>query len=78
MISYVDQANQLTERTIELHHLVLNPPAWYAVCWDHLRQDVRTFRCDRMKSARLQDETFVPRSWDDFSFVMEGNPTAEI
>ena len=77
-IRYADQANQPTDRVIELHHLVLNPPAWYAVCWDHLRQGVRTFRCDRMKSAQLLDGTFGPRPWEDFSSAMEGNPTIAV
>ena len=78
MIFSEDQDSQITKRVIELHHLVLNPPAWYAVCWDHLREDVRTFRCDRIKSAKITDVTFAPRPWCDFSFVMDGNPTVEV
>jgi predicted DNA-binding transcriptional regulator YafY len=74
---YIDQKGAVTERRFEPHFLTLNPPAWYVVGWDHLRQAPRTFRSDRMKDARVTDETFTPGNWADFSHVMDGNPTRE-
>lgn len=75
---YLDGKGQETCRLIEPHFLVLNPPIWYAVCWDHLRQDVRSFRCDRMLRVELQSSTFDLRPWHDFQHAMDGNPTSTI
>jgi proteasome accessory factor BC len=36
-------------------------PHWYVHTWDHTRDDERSFRLDRMRSARLTDEEFEPR-----------------
>lgn len=77
-IQYEDQFGKATERDIEPHFLILNPPAWYIVGWDRLRQANRTFRCDRIATTTLQDNTFVPKRWAAFSQTMEGNPTREI
>ncbi|NKB28027.1 MAG: WYL domain-containing protein [Rhodobacteraceae bacterium] len=56
----------------------LNPPIWYAMCWDDLRQDIRSFRCDRMHQVALQPQGFELRPWSDFQVSMEGNPTEKI
>jgi predicted DNA-binding transcriptional regulator YafY len=36
-------------------------PHWYVHTWDRTRDGERSFRLDRMRSARLQDEEFEPR-----------------
>ena len=36
-------------------------PYWYVHTWDRTRDAQRSFRLDRMRSARLQRETFEPR-----------------
>jgi predicted DNA-binding transcriptional regulator YafY len=77
-IIYRDAQDQETTRTIEIHYLILNPPIWYAMCWDHLRQDIRSFRCDRMHQATLQRENFELLPWSDFQTAMEGNLTHKI
>jgi predicted DNA-binding transcriptional regulator YafY len=77
-IHYQDGKSALTEREIEPHFLLLNPPIWYAVCWDHLRQQNRTFRCDRMRDATLTNQSFTPRPWSEFEASMAGNPTRTI
>ncbi|MEM8915397.1 MAG: WYL domain-containing protein [Pseudomonadota bacterium] len=76
-LRYVDRNGVATERLFEPHFLTLNPPVWYVVGWDHLRRDARTLRSDRMRDAKVTDITFALRPWDDFSYVMEGNPTRE-
>lgn len=77
-ITYRDAQNKETVRSIEVHYLILNPPIWYAVCWDHLRQDIRSFRCDRMHQVALGRPSFELRPWSDFQMAMEGNPTHRI
>lgn len=74
-LHYVDQKGALTERLFEPHYLMLNPPVWYAVGWDHLRDAARTFRTDRIKDAKVSKATFTPRPWSDFAESMENNPT---
>ncbi|MCH2077009.1 MAG: WYL domain-containing protein [Rhodobacteraceae bacterium] len=76
-VEYRDRADQVTTRTIEPHFLLLNPPVWYAVCWDHLRGAVRTFRCDRMHEARVTSAAFEPGPWADFASAAEGTETRE-
>jgi proteasome accessory factor BC len=37
-------------------------PHWYVHTWDRTRDDERSFRLDRMRSAELTDDDFEPRS----------------
>ncbi len=76
--TYHDAQGIETKRTIEVHFLVLNPPIWYAMCWDDLRQDIRSFRCDRMQRVAVLPQGFGMRPWPDFQSAMEGNPTRSI
>jgi predicted DNA-binding transcriptional regulator YafY len=50
-----------TERAIEPETLFYNEGVWYVEAFCRLRQDVRSFRLDRMTAFRLLNETFVPR-----------------
>ncbi|MBB5514228.1 putative DNA-binding transcriptional regulator YafY [Rubricella aquisinus] len=77
-IRYKDGQAAMTSRQVEPHFLLHNPPIWYAVCWDHLRQQNRTFRCDRMQGATVTEQSFTPRPWSAFETDMVGNPTREI
>jgi predicted DNA-binding transcriptional regulator YafY len=71
-IHYRDASGEETERAIEPHYLLLSYPVWYALSWDDLRNEVRTFRCDRIERARLLDEAFRPRRFTEFEREMEG------
>ncbi|MGI9488273.1 MAG: helix-turn-helix transcriptional regulator [Geminicoccaceae bacterium] len=77
-IYYQDGENKQTIRAVEPHYLIQNPPVWYVMCWDHLRRQVRTFRCDRISNAVVTDDTFKLRPWSDFELAMEGNTTSQI
>ena len=57
-IGYRDERGAETTRTIEPQFLYLNPPVWYFLAWDHLRDDVRAFRFDRLMRARALERTF--------------------
>ncbi len=61
-----------TERTIEPHYLLLSYPVWYVLAWDYLRDDVRTFRCDRIERVHVLDEEFRLRQFTQFEKAMEG------
>lgn len=72
-ISYRSGNGVITIRNIEPHYMVLNHPVWYILCWDHLRDDVRTFRCDRLVKVKLLELEFKLRPWSEFQKTMEGN-----
>lgn len=71
-IDYQDDKGKKTRRRIEPHFLLLNYPIWYALCWDRLRGNIRTFRCDRMRSVALTEETFRMRPYADFKAALCG------
>jgi len=71
-IHYCAEDNTVTRRVIEPHYLLLNYPVWYILAWDHLRQDVRTFRCDRIAQMTIEDSAFPLRPLKDFQAAMAG------
>ena len=60
-IRYLDEARNATIRRVEPHFLYLSVPAWYLLAWDHLRDDIRMFRIDRIQRATVMERTFRPR-----------------
>lgn len=71
-IDYLSINEIETHRTIEPHYLLLCSPVWYMVTWDELRQDVRTFRCDRLISCKILDDEFKLLPVRNFSKAFEG------
>ena len=65
-IHYRNASGERTERAIEPQYLLLSYPVWYAIAWDDLRAEARTFRCDRIERARLLDDVFRPRRLTQF------------
>ena len=51
----------LSTRLVEPHVIERQLPYWYVHTWDRTRDAQRSFRLDRMRSARLRRETFEPR-----------------
>lgn len=51
-----------------------NIPVWYVLAWDHLRDDVRSFRVDRIKELRGLPTEFRLRRAD--AFLTAGEPDA--
>jgi predicted DNA-binding transcriptional regulator YafY len=70
-LSYSDQAGRVTIRTAEPQFLLLNPPAWYVLAWDRLRDGVRAFRVDRIASASVLEERFGLRPSGVFLAAVE-------
>ncbi len=48
-----------TERAVDPYGLIFHAGFWYTVAYCHLRQDLRTFRLDRVLQAELLEETFI-------------------
>jgi proteasome accessory factor BC len=51
----------LSTRLVEPYVIERQLPWWYVHTWDKTRDAQRSFRLDRMRSAKLQRETFEPR-----------------
>lgn len=60
-LDYRRQDGERSARRVEPHAILLNWPAWYVLGFDHLRNDVRTFRLDRVLSAEVETASFRPR-----------------
>ncbi len=58
---YKENEDEFTERTIEPYKLANGQEGWYVHSWDVERDDTRSYRLDRIKSATVQDEKFEPR-----------------
>ncbi len=66
-IAYKDEAGRLSRRVVEPHAVSVSWPAWYLLCFDHLRQGYRTFRLDRIVEAEAdKTATFRPRADEVF------------
>lgn len=65
-IRYLDERGTVTDRMIEPQYLYYNLPVWYVLAWDHLRDDVRFFRIDRVKELRSLSIEFRLRRADSF------------
>ena len=60
-----------TRRELSPHGLVVHSGRWYLAAHDHLRDDLRTFRVDRMLRVRVTDEAAddPPESFDAVTYV---------
>ncbi|HIP95944.1 MAG TPA: YafY family transcriptional regulator [Anaerolineae bacterium] len=59
-IRYRNFNREETERVVDPYGLALQWGLWYLVGYCHLRQDVRTFRVDRIQALELLEATFQP------------------
>lgn len=76
-LRYRDGSGVATERAVEPHYLLLNYPVWYALCWDRLRGEVRTFRCDRMVQVQPGEESFALLPMTAFQAAIDGVEVAQ-
>jgi predicted DNA-binding transcriptional regulator YafY len=61
----------VTERVIDVYGLVYHAGYWYAAAFCHLRDELRTFRLDRVMGTRLLDITFKPpANFDALDYLM--------
>jgi predicted DNA-binding transcriptional regulator YafY len=72
-IQYRGSRNDTSERTIDVYGLVYHAGFWYAAAYCHLRNDLRTFRLDRVANARLLETTFdPPDDFDALDYLLTG------
>ena len=57
---YSQHRNEITERCIDVLHLHNFAGDWYAIAFDHLRQEIRDFHIGRIKELRETDSFFTP------------------
>ncbi|TPW11185.1 MAG: helix-turn-helix type 11 domain-containing protein [Acidimicrobiaceae bacterium] len=70
-IRYTDQTGAWSSRLIEPHYLYYSTPVWYVLAWDQLRDDVRSFRIDRINQIEVTASTFRIRPPDRFVSTVE-------
>lgn len=70
-LAYRGANERRTVQVVEPHYLLLSWPAWYLLVWDHLRDDVRALRVDRIEAAQVQDATFRVRRVDAMRATLE-------
>jgi len=70
LLRYRAWDDEETERRVDLYGLVYRSGFWYAVGYCHLREDLRVFRLDRVRSAHMCDETYTrPLHFDCLEYV---------
>jgi predicted DNA-binding transcriptional regulator YafY len=75
-IQYGARESDISERTIDVYGLVYHVGYWYAAAYCHLRNDLRTFRLDRVVAARVLDTTFPsPENFDALDYLMHAIAT---
>ena len=58
---YKENEDQFTKRKIEPYRLQNGTDGWYVASYDRGREDVRHFKLDRIKEAKLAKDSFEPR-----------------
>ncbi len=74
-IDYLKEGEETpSERLIEPYSFERVLPNWIIHTWDRSSDGERSFRLDRMRSARLTDERFEPREGFDPHFLEDTRP----
>jgi predicted DNA-binding transcriptional regulator YafY len=58
---YKEELDEFTMRRVEPYKLMNGLEGWYVHVWDPEKDDTRSFRLDRIRSATVLDESFEPR-----------------
>ena len=71
-IEYLKEGDEgPTTRAVEPYSFERELPVWRVHTWDRTADGPRTYRLDRMRSARLTDEMFEPRDGFDPRYLTE-------
>ncbi|MEO7794354.1 MAG: YafY family protein [Thermoanaerobaculia bacterium] len=86
-LSYADEGQRASERTVRPLALAFYPPVWLLISWCELRLDFRNFRLDRIVACELSGETFdeepgktLPdflRAMDEMDRMERANPSPQ-
>ena len=64
-IRYRSARGEETERLVDPYGIAFHGGRWYLAAWDHLREDLRTFRLDRLLAIEQTRESFSrPEGFD--------------
>ena len=75
VIDYLKEGEENpSERLVEPYSFERVLPNWLIHTWDRFSDGERSFRLDRMRSARMTDETFEPREGFDPHFLEVTRP----
>jgi predicted DNA-binding transcriptional regulator YafY len=69
--AYRSFSGEESDRELSPHGLVVHSGRWYLAAYDHMRDDLRTFRVDRMWRTALADGASVPppENFDAVAYV---------
>jgi predicted DNA-binding transcriptional regulator YafY len=71
-IEYLKEGDETpSTRLVEPYQLMRELPFWRVHTWDRNAGDARTYRVDRMRSARLTDDSFEPREGFDPNYLRD-------
>ncbi|KAB2856118.1 MAG: YafY family transcriptional regulator [Anaerolineae bacterium] len=72
-LTYIAWNGEISTRPFDPYGLVMHGGFWYTVGYCHLRDDLRTFRLDRVTNAEVLTESFTPpANFDTVGQVMKG------
>ncbi len=71
MKDYVPSRDELTERTVDPLGLVYYTDRWNLVAYDHLREGIRNFRLDRIRTMHVTMQRFEPPEGFDLEAYLE-------
>ncbi|HEU4852425.1 MAG TPA: GNAT family N-acetyltransferase [Telluria sp.] len=75
-LRYRDAAGAVSERDFDAYGLAYRIGCWYAVGFCHLRQDIRSFRLDRIETVRTLDERFErPAGFNPLAYLVQSVAT---
>ena len=63
---YCNENGIITIREFDPHFLLLNWPAWYLLGWDYLRDEIRIFRIDRIRTISISNQVITRRPRPQF------------
>lgn len=71
-LRYRSWSDEESARDVDLYGIVYNEGYWYTAGYCHLRQDLRTFRLDRITSIEPREQQFErPEDFDILGFVLK-------
>ena len=78
-LEYYSSEGAFSRRVVEPYALINGREGWYIRAWDPAKEDLRTFRLDRVKHVRLREDVYEPRADLDPIADIEGWPrTGEV
>ncbi|MDE7082096.1 MAG: YafY family transcriptional regulator [Clostridia bacterium] len=75
LIDYISREGEHSKRVIDPHVLIFKQNVWYVWAFCHTKQEFRTFKIGRIKSASFTGKTFTKKEFnrDDVDLVFKRN-----